>query len=77
MELRPGLSALVTGGALGIGKALVLALASKGIFVTIIDFSDKGQDVALLAANEVSKFHSELGFPPAMFIKTDVTNASK
>ncbi|CAA3028384.1 ARP (REF) [Olea europaea subsp. europaea] len=77
MEIKPGLSALVTGGALGIGKALVLALASKGIFVTIIDFSDKGQDVALLAANEVSKFHSELGFPPAMFIKTDVTNANE
>ncbi|KAL2537386.1 ARP protein (REF) [Forsythia ovata] len=77
MELKPGLSALVTGGASGIGKALVLALASKGIFITIIDFSDKGQEVASLAGNEVSKFHSEPGFPPVMFIKTDVTNTNE
>ncbi|XWS39961.1 hypothetical protein CRYUN_Cryun18bG0099300 [Craigia yunnanensis] len=75
MELKPGLSALVTGGASGIGKALSLALAGKGIFVTIVDFSEeKGKEVAYLVEKENSRFHENLGFPPAIFVKCDVTN---
>ncbi|KAL0365413.1 UNVERIFIED_CONTAM: Prostaglandin reductase-3 [Sesamum angustifolium] len=78
MELRPGLSALVTGGASGIGRALVLALAQKGIFVTVVDFSqDKGEQVASLAEKEVSKFQSRLEFAPALFIKCDVTDSNE
>ncbi|KAL0422640.1 UNVERIFIED_CONTAM: 3-beta-hydroxycholanate 3-dehydrogenase (NAD(+)) 2 [Sesamum latifolium] len=78
MELRPGLSALVTGGASGIGRALVLALAQKGVFVTVVDFSqDKGEQVASLAEKEVSKFHSRLEFAPALFIKCDVTDSNE
>ncbi|XP_031260347.1 probable quinone oxidoreductase [Pistacia vera] len=75
MELKPGLSAFVTGGASGIGKALSLALGEKGIFVTIVDFSeDRGKEVASLVEKENAKFHSNLGFPPAIFIRCDVTN---
>ncbi|OMO63203.1 Alcohol dehydrogenase superfamily, zinc-type [Corchorus olitorius] len=75
MELKPGLSALVTGGASGIGKALCLALAGKGIFVTIVDFSEEGgKEVASLVEKENSKFHQNLGFPSAIFVKCDVTN---
>ncbi|TYI99791.1 hypothetical protein E1A91_A13G042100v1 [Gossypium mustelinum] len=75
MELKPGLSALVTGGASGIGKALCLALAAKGIFVTIVDFSEeKGKEVASLVEIENSKFHQNLGFPSAIFVKCDVTS---
>nr|GEY88301.1 ARP protein [Tanacetum cinerariifolium] len=45
MELKPGLSAFVTGGASGIGRALCVALAQMGIFVTVVDFSeDKGKE---------------------------------
>ncbi|XP_060168248.1 uncharacterized protein LOC132599044 isoform X2 [Lycium barbarum] len=78
MELKPGLSALVTGGASGIGKALSLALAQKGVFVTIVDFSEeKGKEVAALAEKECSKFHSGLEFPVVMFIRCDVTNAGE
>lgn len=75
MELKPGLSALVTGGASGIGKALSLALGKKGIFVTVVDFSEeRGREVASLVEKESAKFHSKLEFPSAMFIKCDVSN---
>ncbi|KAG8368351.1 hypothetical protein BUALT_Bualt15G0036500 [Buddleja alternifolia] len=78
MELRPGLSAIVTGGGAGIGRALVLALAQKGIFITVVDFSEeKGKEVASLAAKEVSKFHTELQFPPVIFIQCDVTDRNE
>ncbi|KAE8667869.1 ARP protein (REF) isoform 2 [Hibiscus syriacus] len=75
MELKPGLSALITGGATGIGKALSLALAGKGIFVTVVDFSEeKGKEVASLVEKENSRFHENLQFPSSIFVKCDVTN---
>ncbi|KAM2791393.1 hypothetical protein PS2_003176 [Malus domestica] len=75
MELKPGLSALVTGGASGIGKALSLALATKAIFVTVVDFSEeKGKEVASLVQKVNAKFHSNFGFPSAVFVKCDVSN---
>ncbi|XP_042009650.1 prostaglandin reductase-3-like isoform X2 [Salvia splendens] len=77
MELKPGLSAIVTGGAAGIGRALVLALAQKGIFITIIDFSqDKGIQAASLAEEELRKFHTDLKFPPVLFFRCDVSNST-
>lgn len=58
------------------GRALSLALAQKGVFVTIVDFSEeKGKEVAALAEKECAKFHSGLEFPLVMFIRCDVTNA--
>lgn len=78
MELKPGLSALVTGGASGIGKALVVALAQKGIFSTIIDLSEaKGKEVASLTETEFLKFSVKPEFPPILFIKCDVTDTSE
>ncbi|OVA10453.1 Alcohol dehydrogenase superfamily [Macleaya cordata] len=78
MELKPGLSALVTGGASGIGKALSLALGKKGIFVTVVDLSEEnGKEVASLVKKECAKFHSELKFPSALFIRCDVTNTGE
>lgn len=78
MELKPGLSAIVTGGASGIGRALVLALAQKGIFITIVDFSqDRGKQVASVAEEEVRKSHADLRFPPVQFFSCDVTDSNK
>ncbi|GKV37989.1 hypothetical protein SLEP1_g45947 [Rubroshorea leprosula] len=56
-------------------KALSLALAAKGIFVSIVDFSEeKGKEVAALVEQENDKFHEKLEFPAAIFIRCDVTN---
>ncbi|CAA0282196.1 unnamed protein product [Arabidopsis thaliana] len=75
MEIKPGLSALVTGGASGIGRALCLALAEKGVFVTVADFSEeKGQETTSLVRKANAKFHHGLNFPSAIFVKCDVTN---
>lgn len=75
MELKPGMSALVTGGASGIGKALSLALAQNGFFVTVVDYSEeRGKEVASLIEKENSRFNPKLQVPSAMFIRCDVTN---
>ncbi|KAL6656142.1 hypothetical protein ACP70R_006968 [Stipagrostis hirtigluma subsp. patula] len=75
MELKPGMSALVTGGASGIGKALCIALARKGVFVTVVDFSEEnGREVASLLQKEGQQFQGDAGAPSAIFIKCDVTN---
>ncbi|XP_028777071.1 prostaglandin reductase-3 [Neltuma alba] len=75
MELKPGLSALVTGGASGIGKSLCLALAEKGIFVTVVDYSEeKGRQVSSLVEQINTKFHPKLEHPSAIFVKCDVSN---
>lgn len=76
MELKPGMSALVTGGASGIGKALCFALAKEGIHVTVVDYSEgEGQEVAFLIGKEIEKFYPGLKFPSSIFVKCDVTNA--
>jgi len=61
-----------------VGKALSLALAQNGIFVTVVDYSEeRGKEVASLIEKENTKFHPKLQFPSAMFIRCDVTNTSK
>lgn len=76
MEIKAGLSALVTGGASGIGKGLVLALAEKGVFITIVDFSEeKGRETATLVQKINTKFHPNLQHPSVLFVKCDVTNS--
>ncbi|KAI3788408.1 hypothetical protein L2E82_01173 [Cichorium intybus] len=74
MELKSGLSALVTGGASGIGRALCIALAQKGIFVTVVDNSaERGEEVASISQEENLKFHSGLKFTSAIFVRCDVS----
>ncbi|KAL0908656.1 hypothetical protein M5K25_023161 [Dendrobium thyrsiflorum] len=76
MELKPGMSAIVTGGASGIGRAISLALAKKGLFVTVLDFSEEsGKDAVFLIEKENARFHQNLRIPSSMYIKCDVTNS--
>ncbi|GAB2222511.1 hypothetical protein Droror1_Dr00016627 [Drosera rotundifolia] len=77
MELKAGLSALVTGGAAGIGKAISLAFGKRGIFVTVVDSSDEGEQVAAAVVKENTRFHTDLMVPSATFIKCDVTNSGE
>lgn len=63
MEINNTFSAVVTGGASGLGYAVAKALRDQGALVTLIDRdADKGMDVA-----------KELG---ATFVKADVTDAA-
>ncbi len=62
-----GVSALVTGGARGIGRAIVVALASEGARVTFVDMNEAAAPEAVAAAG---------GGDRVRFLKADVTNAS-
>ncbi|CAN1307387.1 Prostaglandin reductase-3 [Linum perenne] len=78
MEIKRGLSALVTGAASGIGKALSLALAEKGIFVTVVDLSEeRGKEVVFLIEKEHAKLGSKLDVPSALFVRCDVSNLNE
>ncbi|MDE2265124.1 MAG: SDR family NAD(P)-dependent oxidoreductase, partial [Alphaproteobacteria bacterium] len=47
MELRSGVSAVVTGGASGLGEATARALAARGVKVALFDMrKDRGEKVA-------------------------------
>lgn len=60
------------------GKALAIALAKKGIFVTIVDLSEeRGREAASLIKEENLKFHPHLVFPSAIFVQCDVSNSSE
>ena len=58
-----------------VGRALCLALAEKGVFVTVVDFSEeKGTETASLVQKANAPFHPGLNSPSAIFVKCDVTN---
>jgi len=62
MKLDSSLSAIVTGGASGLGEATARRLASHGVRVTLLDLDEaKGQKVA-----------AEIG---GLFVRTDVTSS--
>lgn len=60
------------------GKALCIALARKGLFVTVIDLSEEnGREVVSLVQKENKHVHQYARVPSAIFIKCDVTNGGK
>lgn len=61
MELKQGISAVVTGGGSGLGAATARALAEKGVKVAIFDVNEDG-------GNEVA---AEIG---GLFVKVDVSD---
>ncbi|KAH0827219.1 2,5-dichloro-2,5-cyclohexadiene-1,4-diol dehydrogenase [Fonsecaea pedrosoi] len=62
----PSLSAIVTGGASGIGEAVATKLASRGVNVTIADLDTKAGEAL------AKKLESDFG-AAAVFVRTDVS----
>jgi len=60
------------------GKALCIALARKGVFVTVIDFSEEnGREVVSIVQKENKHIHQYARVPSIIFIKCDVTSGGK
>lgn len=78
MKVEQGQAAIVTGAGRGIGRALAVALAKRGVQVTILDLnsSDGEQTVSL-----VQEEHAKISYKPpnsqpsAIFIQCDVTKS--
>jgi NAD(P)-dependent dehydrogenase (short-subunit alcohol dehydrogenase family) len=68
MSRLSGKVAIITGAALGMGRATALRFASEGAKVVVADISDEGEKV-------VKEIQEEKG--QALFVKVDVSNASQ
>ena len=52
--------AFVTGGASGIGKAVVQRLAGQGAYVCIADINEQGRDIARDLGDNVKFIHTDV-----------------
>lgn len=68
MSRLGGKTAIITGAALGMGRATALRFALEGANVVVADVSDEGQKVV----DEIQKANGR-----ALFVKVDVSNASQ
>ncbi|KAG0588119.1 hypothetical protein KC19_2G217300 [Ceratodon purpureus] len=78
MTVEQGQSAFITGGASGIGRALAVALACRGVHVTILDLnSDQGEEAVRLVEEEHARLSYKPSSPSAIFIRCDVTKSDE
>jgi NAD(P)-dependent dehydrogenase (short-subunit alcohol dehydrogenase family) len=68
MSRLSGKVAIITGAALGMGRATALRFASEGAKVVVADISDEGEKVV----KEIQEAKGQ-----ALFVKVDVSNASQ
>lgn len=69
MKLLENKVAIVTGGAMGIGRAIALSYASEGAKIVVADINEK-------AGNDVIAELTKKGYE-AIFIKTNIANAGE
>jgi NAD(P)-dependent dehydrogenase (short-subunit alcohol dehydrogenase family) len=79
MKVEQGQAAFITGGTSGIGRALALALASRGVQVTIIGLQTaKGEESVRLVEEEHARVsYKPTDSPSAIFIRCDVTKTEE
>ncbi|KAG0622998.1 hypothetical protein M758_3G140700 [Ceratodon purpureus] len=79
MKVEQGQSALLTGGGGGIGRALAVALAGRGVRLTILDLNiAHGEETVHLVEEEHAKIsYKPIDSPSAIFIRCDVGNSDE
>lgn len=59
------------------GRALAVALASRGIHITVLDLKTTGEETVRLVAEKHEKISYKSSSPSAIFRQCDVTKPSK
>ncbi|KAG0601071.1 hypothetical protein M758_11G081700 [Ceratodon purpureus] len=74
MKVERGQAAFITGAGGGIGRALAVALASRGVQITVLDMmTTKGEETVRLVEEAHAKISYRPNSPSAIFIDCDVT----
>lgn len=74
MKIERGQAALITGAGSGIGRALAVGLAGRGVRITLVDLrATQSEETIRLVEEEHAKISYKPNSPSAIFIQCDVT----
>lgn len=76
--MEAGQAALITGAGGGIGRALAVALAKRGVQLSVLDLaSEQGQETVRLVGEAHAQISYKPNSPSAIFIKCDVSKTAE